>query len=147
LNAHTSRLRERAHLVDDLLRDGIHVALPIGARDIDLLAYIETDGPSCPIASIPIKIAPSGIADLSNDLETEKSRGLLIAFTPAKGGHSARTLAFTRADLFYIRMVGIMRRVNPALLGEDPDVLATFAMSPGMWRKKIISVLEDTLRG
>jgi hypothetical protein len=149
-------LRERSRLVDELLRDGIHVALPVGARDIDLLAYVDVGAANCPIASVPIKIASSGLTDLSCDLD-ESSPGLLIAFTPATSGQSVRTLAFTRAELVFVRMIGLMRRMNLAGSSEGArqddasnasldGVLQSFTMSPGKWRRKILSILEEAQR-
>jgi hypothetical protein len=145
----------RARLMDELLEDGVNVALPMGACEIDMLAYVDSRTAACRIVSVPIKVASFCSDALSSNLDATRASGLLIALVwGISNPEHVRTFAFTPAELTVVKMIEMIGRANAARSAEPPDQACTretvlqnalepFAMSPGKWRKKIIAILED----
>lgn len=46
----------RAHVIDELLAEAIHVALPVGVCGIDVLAFLESRADPSGWVSVPIQI-------------------------------------------------------------------------------------------
>jgi hypothetical protein len=153
-----SEMRElirRARLMDELLEDGVNVALPTGACEIDMLAYVDSRTAPRTIVSVPIKVASFSSDALSSNLEIARTSGLLIALVwGISNPELVRTFAFTPAELTVVKMIEIIERASATRSGESPNQACTpdailqnalepFAMSPGKWRKKIIAALED----
>jgi hypothetical protein len=144
-----------ARLMNELLEDGVNVALPRGACEIDMLAYVDSRAAECTIASVPIKVTSCCSDALASNLEAARASGLLIALVwGISNSEHARTFAFTPAELTVVKMIAIIGRTSAARSGEPADPACTpeavlqnalepFAMSPGKWRKKIVAILED----
>jgi hypothetical protein len=145
----------RARLMDELLEDGVNVALPMSACEIDMLAYVDSRTAAGRMVSVPIKIATCCADALSSNLEAARAPGLLIALVwGISNPEHLRTFALTPAELTVVKMIEIIERAGAARSGESPDqartreavlqnALEPFAMSPGKWRQKIIAILED----
>jgi hypothetical protein len=148
-------LMRRARLMDELVEDGVNVALPTGACEIDMLAYVDSRTASRTIVSVPIKVASFCSDALSSNLEAARTSGLLIALVwGISNPELVRTFAFTPAELTVVKMIEIMERANAARSGKRHDqacmpeavlqnALEPFAMFPGKWRGKIIAALQD----
>jgi hypothetical protein len=148
-------LARRARLMDQLLEDGVNIALPMGACEIDMLAYVNSRTGACRMASVPISVASFCSDALSSNLEAARASGLLIALVWGTGNpEDIRTFAFTPAELTLVKMIEIIGRANAARSGDPRDqarmpgtvlqsALEPFAMSPGKWRKKINAILDD----
>jgi hypothetical protein len=145
----------RARLMDELLEDGVNVAVPMGACEMDILAYLDSGTAACRIVSVPIKVASFCSDALSSNLWAARASGLLIALVwDISNPEHVRTFAFTPAELTVVKMIEVIQRASAARSGERPDQACTreavlqnalepFAMSPGKWRKKLIAILED----
>jgi hypothetical protein len=132
-------LARRARLMDQLLEDGVNIALPMGACEIDMLAYVNSRTGACRMESVPISVASFCSDALSSNLETARASGLLIALVWGTGNpEDIRTFAFTPAELTLVKMIQI---IGPGAVLQN--ALEPFAMSPGKWRKKINAILED----
>jgi hypothetical protein len=135
----------RARLMDEMMEDGVNVALPMGACEMDMLAYVNSRTGPCRIVSVPINVASFCSDALSSNLEAARVSGLLIALVWGIGNpEDVRTFALTPAELTVVKMIEIIGRANAC----TPEVvlrnaLEPFAMSPGKWRKKITAILED----
>src|ERR1700730_11601211 len=116
----------RARLMDELLEDGVNVALPMGACEIDMLAYVDSRAAACRIVSVPIKVASFCSDALSSNLEAARASGLLIALVwGLSNPEHARTFAFTPAELTVMKMIEIIERANAARSGQRPDQACT----------------------
>src|ERR1700680_5070471 len=112
----------RARLMDELLQDGVNVALPMGACEIDMLAYVDSRTTPCRIVSVPIKVASFCCDALSSNLEAARASGLLIALVwGISNPEHVRTFAFTPAELTVVKMIEIIERASAARSGEPPD--------------------------
>jgi hypothetical protein len=154
VNIETLQLLGRARLIDELLEDGLNVALPMRAGEIDMLAYIDSSATQYPMASVPIKVKSLCSFPISTAIEGVRSPCLLTAFVwgtnaPAR----APIFALTLAELVVVKMIGVINRANAAQAGGAfdeayrsnailPDVLEPYAMSVGKWRRKISALLE-----
>jgi hypothetical protein len=148
-------LARRARLMDQLLEDGVNVALPMGACEIDMIAYVNSRTGACRMVSVPINVASFCSDALASNLEAARASGLLVALVwGIANPEDVRTFALTPAELTVVKMIEIIGRANAARSGEPPDqactpeavlhkALAPFAMSPGKWREKINTILED----
>lgn len=144
----------RARLMEELLEDGVYLALPMGACDTDMLAYLGGGTPVGTLEAVPVKIVSSSFAALSNVLEGLSAPGLLIALVSgARNAERVRTFALTAAELTVLKMIEIIGRASPAQSGRTSDqgsspewllqkALEPFAMSRGKWRTKIAAILE-----
>lgn len=45
----------RARVMDELTEEGVNVALPVGACDMDMLAFVVSSTPARTLVSVPIK--------------------------------------------------------------------------------------------
>jgi hypothetical protein len=145
----------RARLMDELLEEGVNVALPMGECAIDMLAYVNSRTDACTVVSVPIKIVSFSSDALSINLERARASGLLIALVRQIGKpEQVRTFAFTPAELTVVKMIAMCARGNSARVGESPshartpqsilqNALEPFAISPGEWRKKIATIVAD----
>jgi hypothetical protein len=50
----------RARLMDELTEDGVHIALPIAACEIDMLAFVDSRTGAATLVSVPINIVSFG---------------------------------------------------------------------------------------
>src|ERR1700690_1346162 len=78
MNAELRELMSRARLTDELLEDGVNVALPINACEMDMLAYVNSTTVSCRMLSVPIRVASFPSPSLQKTLEATRATGVLI---------------------------------------------------------------------
>jgi hypothetical protein len=154
MNLETRELMGRARLIDELREDGVNVAFPTCAGEIDLLAYVDSRIAACTVVSVPIKIVSFRSDASSSNLDAARASGLLIALVwDISNPAHVRTFALTRADIIVVKMIEIIERAASARFGELPDraitpeavlrrALEPFAMFPGKWREKIAAILE-----
>jgi hypothetical protein len=81
----------RAHVIDELMAEAINVALPVGACDIDILAFLESRTEPCGLVSVPIQIVVSRGDALSRNLQAARVLGVLVALVWDIGGVGADT--------------------------------------------------------
>jgi hypothetical protein len=144
-----------SRLRDELLGEGIRVALAIGSRELDLIASVEFSDAVGPSAWIPIKIVAAGADELVASLEDVRPSGLVIALVCRSGkAEAVQAFAFTPTELIVVKMIALMKRrseprsferVDPTGVRELtlPDEIEPFAISPGQWRTKLLAMLKD----
>jgi hypothetical protein len=116
------RLAACARLKDELLREGIGVAMPIGYRELDLLASVGSSDHVRPSAWIPIKVVAVHADELNASLENLKASGLVIALVCERGTPDAiRAYAFTPAELIIANMIALTQRQRDLRPGKRDD--------------------------
>jgi hypothetical protein len=143
----------RAHVIDELMAEAINVALPVGARDIDILAFLESRTEPCGLVSVPIQIIVSRGDALSRNLRAARVSGMLVALVWDSGELAPiQSFALTSAELTLVKMIDLMdgARAARAFAGAEPaparretvlrNAMKPFAMSRGQWRKKLLGI-------
>jgi len=144
----------RAHVIDELMAEAINVALPVGACDIDMLAFLESRTEPCGVVSVPIQIVVSHSDALSRNLQAARTLGMLVALVWDIGESAPiRSFALTSAELTVVKMIDLMdgAQAARAYAGAEPgraqrermlrNAMKPFAMSRGQWRKKLMGVV------
>ena len=150
-------LAERARLIGELQSDGIALALPLRAGNIDLLAWTDPPG-----AWVPITVATMGaVAGIMSRRFTQAAApGLYIAVIDDDRARPAakRTFAFTPAELLMVKMVETIERARRANGKEQPQssqalemairhVIDPFGTAAGQWRRKLAAVMAHRAGG
>jgi hypothetical protein len=147
------KLAARARVMDELMAEGVNVALPVGACDIDMLAFVESRTAPCGLVSVPIQIVVLHEHELSRNLEVARASGVLIALVWDVGKSAPiRSFALTSAELTLVKMIDLIDGADAerAYAGTDPlraqesvlqNAIEPFAMSPGKWRKKLMAII------
>jgi hypothetical protein len=148
------KLAARARVMDELMADGVNVASPVGACDIDLLALVESRTAPCGLVFVPIQIVVVLHADeLSRNLEGARASGVLIALVWDIGKSAPiRSFALTSAELALVKMIDLTdgadaerahTRTDPLAARESvlQTAIEPFAMSPGKWCKKLKAII------
>jgi hypothetical protein len=141
----------RAHVIDELMAEAINVALPVGACDIDMLAFLESRTEPCGVVSVPIQIVVSHSDALSRNLQAARTLGMLVALVWDIGESApVRSFALTSAELTVVKMIDLMDAAR-AYAGAEPgraqrermlrNAMKPFAMSRGQWRKKLMGIV------
>ena len=104
----------RAHVIDELLAEAIHVALPEGACGIDVLAFLESRADPFGLVSVPIQIVVSRSDELSRNLEAARAMGMLVALVWDGELAPMQSFALTSAELTLVRMIDLMSRAISA---------------------------------
>ena len=149
-----SKLAACLRLSDELLGEGIDVALSVVARDLELVASVESSDDQRPSAWIPIKVVAVGAGESIASLEDVEAPGLVIALVRKYGRPEAvRAFAFTPAELLVVKMSAHIGRQSEPRSEESVDsaharervlreAIEPFAVSPGQWRKKLAAMLN-----
>jgi hypothetical protein len=145
----------RACLMEILQTDGIRIALPVSNGEIDMLASIDSRATAG--RWIPVRVI-AGYSDTLPQFEHVRGPGLLVAvvldFVNANAWRVHRAFALTPAELTVARMVALIARkgATRAVCTSDTgrtgkqilqNALEPFAILPGQWRKKFITLLKD----
>ena len=143
----------RAHVIDELMAEAINVALPVGACDIDILAFLESRTDPCGLVSVPIQIVVSRGDALSGNLQAARALGMLVALVWDTGELAPiRSFALSSAELTLVKMIDLMdgAQAARACAGAEPapaqretvlrNAMKPFAMSRGQWRKKLVGI-------
>ena len=134
----TERILIRARLMDELVEDGLNVAVPTNECGVDMLAFLETAPVNQRILAVPIQVR-----DLSDFVARGRNGpqgvALLLAYVsrPTQMKHS-HFLAFTRTEL--LAVIKIMHETRPSR--DRDELLEPFKMSPGRWQKKIRALTQ-----
>ncbi len=70
----------RNRLVNELLKAGIEVALPVRDRGVDVIVYADLKSQVNEFAARPIQMKAASTATFGVDRKYERIRGLLIAY-------------------------------------------------------------------
>jgi hypothetical protein len=148
------KLAARARVIDELMAEGVNVALPVGTCDIDMLAFVESRTDPCGLVSVPIQIIVLRGEGLSRNLEAARASGVLVALVwEVDELAPTRSFAFTSAELTLVKMINLMDAADAerARAGADPararreavlqNAMKPFAMAPGQWRKKLMAIV------
>jgi hypothetical protein len=151
------KLTACARVMGELMAEGVDVALPVGACDIDMFAFVESRTAPCGLVSVPIQIVALHEDELLRNFEnTRGSLGLLIALVwDVHESAPIRSFAFTSAELVLVKMIDLMcgadaRRAcagtNSAAAREAvlQNAIEPFAISPGNWRKKLMAMVAGS---
>ena len=144
----------RAHVIDELMAEAVNVALPVGASDIDILAFLESRTEPCGLVSVPIQIVVSRGDALSRNLQAARVLGMLVALVWDIGDLAPiGSFALTSAELTLVKMIDLMDGAHAAraFAGAEPapaqretilrNAMKPFAMSRGQWRKKLTGIV------
>jgi hypothetical protein len=82
----------RQHLIGQLLRAGLEVAVPIRDRGIDVIAYVDVDRRVEKFVACPIQLKVASQRTFCLDAKYERVRNLLIAYVWNVEGDSAPTI-------------------------------------------------------
>jgi hypothetical protein len=144
------KLTARARVMDELMAEGVNVALPVGACDVDMLAFVKSSTVPCGLVFVPIQVVVFEDG-LSRNLEAAVGSDVLIALVWDVGESAPiRSFALTSAELALVKTIDLMADAERAYAGTDPlrgresvlqNAIEPFAMSPGKWRKKLIAVI------
>jgi hypothetical protein len=93
----------RNRLVDELLRAGLEVALPLRDRGVDLVAYADCGDAVAEFAARPIQMKAASCESFSLDLKYEKFHDMILAFVWNVGKEAGtETYALTYKEAFEI---------------------------------------------
>ena len=149
------RLLARARVMDELMAEGINVALPVGACDIDLLAFLESREAPLGLAFVPVQIVVLHEDELSRSLAAARASGALTALVWGGANTSTiRSFALTSAELTLVKMINLIEAPDAgrACVKTDPigareavlqNAIEPFAMSPGKWREKLKVIIAQ----
>ena len=146
-----------ARVMDEFMAEGVNVALPVGACDIDLLAFVASHTAPCGFVSVPIQVVVLPGDEKPRNHKRKRAAGVLLAVV-WDGGLTApmRSFAFTSAELVVVNMMALIDGANAERadaitnrLRQRQSVLQNamepFAMSPGKWRKKLMAIIAPRL--
>lgn len=148
------KLLGRNRLVDELLRAGLEVALPLRDRGIDLIAYADTGEGVAAFAARPIQMKAASAESFSIDRKYTAFPGLILAYVwnVADAGKTV-TYALTYAEavavadeMGYTKTESWQKgrydctRVSGRLL----ELLEAHRMTPARWRQLITGVPQDS---
>lgn len=133
----------RSRLIEDLLRAGLEVAVPLRDRGIDLIAYEDFES----FIARPIQVKAASARNFCIDRKYEKIRNLIIAFVwNAYDPNKAETYALTyRQSVAIGNKLGWTRTASWKMgkytqnrpSQELIRLLKPYKMTPERWRKKI----------
>ena len=156
-------LRGRHRLVEELLRAGLEVSLPVRDRGIDLVAYAELSAQVRRFAARPIQMKATSSAFFMIDRKYEKFPDLLIAFiwhvleptkteiyalTHEESVYVADAMGYTKTDSWLGRTKSALRSKRGAYSTTRPSrklkkLLEPYKMSPEKWRSRVIGNLSS----
>ena len=147
MDAATLRLIGRNRVIDDLLRAGIHVSLPIAdGSGVDLFAYSVPKSPHEPWISAPIRVRASSGRAFGVDEGAERIAGLLHAFVWGVGSSDERVYVLSHREARRIaeQMGFALPQTGQFALYEHQapvkslmELIEPFRITPEMWREKL----------
>lgn len=133
----------RSRLIEDLLRAGLEIAVPLRDRGIDLIAYKDFES----FIARPIQVKAASARNFSIDQKYEKIDNLIIAFVwNAYDPNKTETYALTYRQAVAVGdklgwtktaswKMGKYSQNSPSQ--ELIRLLKPYKMTPERWRKKI----------
>ena len=142
-----------SRLRDELLGEGINVALAIGSRELDLIASLELSDEKRSSTWIPIKVVAVDADELLARLEDVRPVGLVIALVSMSGGTAApQAFAFTPTELIVVKMIALIERGRAPRAGRVTasraqrttlgNAIEPFAIAAGQWRTKLSTMIK-----
>jgi hypothetical protein len=136
--------------VDELLRAGLEVALPMRDRGIDLIAYADLGSKVNTFIACPIQMKASSSRSFSINRKYEKFPILIHAFVwGLQSPEKAETYALTNAEAVAVgELMGYTATPSwrkGAYSTQQPSkklmkLMRPYLMSPEKWHKKVASV-------
>jgi hypothetical protein len=149
------KLAASARVMNELAADGVHVALPLNACDIDMIAFVESRNTAEARDFVPIRIVVLREEAIPRNLETGGFSGLITALVWNRGNEGpVRSFALTSTELMLVKVIDLIDVADAhqpcaetdARLTRGPSLknaLEPYAMSPGKWSKKLTAVIAD----
>jgi hypothetical protein len=139
MNLETELLAIRARLMDELVEDGLNVAVATNECGVDMLAFLETTLVSQRILAVPIQVRDS--SDLTaRDQKIADGTALIVVYElRASASKHSHLLAFTQTELLTV----INQSATSSCGAIQDEFLEPFMMSPGRWRKKIKALIQS----
>ena len=148
------KLAANARIMDELAAEGLNVALPLEASDIDIVAIIESPSDPRRFAFVPIHIVMSQRDKIATALRAACiAEGLTALVWDLGKGMAVQSFALTSAELTAIKGMKRIDGTEPKLAGRYDETrcqdvretvlynaIKPFAMAPGRWRKKLLLV-------
>lgn len=153
MDSQVVELLGRNRLIDELLRAGLEVALPIRDRGVDLLAFADFGPDVTRFAAAPIQMKACSNRSFGIDSKYFKFPNLLIAhiWNIASEADEVVTFAMSYAEALAIAdTMGWTKTASWAkgtYVNTEPgarlrDLLEQHRMTPERWRDKVIGVAE-----
>jgi hypothetical protein len=147
------QLTANARVMEELAADGINVALPLDACEIDMIACVDSRNEPQSMDFVPIHIVVLRENETFGKLDTAGRLNVLTALVWKRGKEAAmRSFALTSAELVLLKTIDVIDRpalmstktaATPARMSALSDAIEAFAMSPGRWRKKLRAIIAD----
>lgn len=144
----------RNRLVDELLRAGLEVALPLRDRGIDLIAYADTGDGVAAFAARPIQMKAASAESFSIDRKYERFPDLILAYvwrvadaaqtvtyalTYAEALTVAEEMGYTKTESWQKGRYDCTR-----ISGRLLELLEAHRTSPARWRQLIAGIPQDS---
>jgi len=153
LDSQVTELLGRSRLIDQMLRAGVEVAIPMRDRGVDLIAYVDKEASNTPFVSVPIQMKVATKECFSLDRKYEVFPGLLIVYVwhISKEPDLQKTYALTYAQAHVVagemgwletptwKAKGSYANTQPG--AKLKSLLEPYAMSSANWKGCIASLL------
>jgi hypothetical protein len=142
----------RNRLVDEILRAGLEVALPVRDRGIDIIAYADIDARISSFVGVPIQMKAASSRTFSIDAKYAKIPNLLIAYIwHINDPRKEVTYLLTYAEALVIAtemgwtktaswMAGKYTTTQPS--ARLQALLEPHRMTPAKWWAKVVGGLD-----
>lgn len=158
MDSQTIELVGRSHLISELLRDGLEVAMPMRDRGIDLIAYLDIGRDVTAFTAVPIQMKAASERSFSVARKYDKFPNLVHAYvwglqnedclstyalTQNEATHVASEMGYADTDSWKVNGYYATTRPSQKLL----VLLEGYRMTPGKWREKVLGLLpREALR-
>jgi len=136
----------RNRLVDELLRAGLEVALPLRDRGVDLIAYADRGDGVAAFSAKPIQMKAASCESFSIDLKYKKFSDMILAFVWSVSTGEPRTYALTYEEAFGVaEQMGFTKTPSweagryscSSISSGLRSLLEAHKMTPDKWWQKI----------
>jgi hypothetical protein len=152
LDSQTIELVGRSHLVSELLRAGLEVAMPMRDRGIDLIAYLDIGQDVTAFTAVPIQMKVASERSFSVARKYDKFPNLVHAYvwglqnddclatyalTQDEATRVATEMGYADTDSWKVNGYYATTRPSQKLL----SLLKPYLMTPARWRAKVLGLL------
>ena len=152
MDSQTIELVGRSHLISELLRAGLEVAMPMRDRGIDLIAYVDIGEDVTAFTAVPIQMKAASERSFSVARKYDKFPNLVHAYvwglqnedclatyalTQDEATRVAAAMGYADTDSWKVNGYYATTRPSQKLL----TLLEPYRMTPQKWRAKVLGLL------